>query len=49
MTDAHGPVGSRGPRGGTDKWYPEKEREQTKFDADKAARDAERNKGKGGK
>lgn len=41
--DAHGSAGSQGPRGRTERWYPVPEREAPAFDADKAARDADRN------
>ena len=52
--DAHGRAGSY--TGPDDGWFPEADEQRqsastnnAKFNADKAARDAERNKGKGGK
>ena len=47
--DAHGPAGARSPRGNTNKWYPQPERENPPFDQAKADRDAQRNQGRGGK
>lgn len=46
--DAHGPAGSRTgrPHGGKDAWKVDRDNGKS-FDADRAARDAERNRGKG--